>query len=57
MRYPVFVGGENYTGRSPGLVRNDILRRYVREVLASELAAIPEALVIPLGKAVNSATC
>ena len=55
VRYPAFVDGRNYSGRNPDLVRASLLRRYLFEVLAPELAEIPEALVIPLGEKVADA--
>ena len=51
LRYPVFVAGENYGGQKPPVFRSPLLTRQVREQLAPELAAVPDALVIPLGKA------
>jgi len=56
VRYPVLKKGKNYSGRNPSLTSNPILERYVLEVLAPELAMIPDALVIPLGVAVDEAT-
>lgn len=55
VRYPVFVGGENYSGAKPRLMKHPALRRYVFDVLAPELDRIPEALVIPLGRRVDEA--
>lgn len=48
----VFIAGQNYTGGRPPLLATPVLRRYAEEVLAPELAALPEALVIPLGTTV-----
>jgi hypothetical protein len=56
VRYPVLKHGNNYTGRNPSLVGHSILRGYVLDVRAPELAMIPGALVIPLGVAVGQAT-
>ena len=53
LRYPVFVAGKNYGGAHPRLERSAMLTRFVHEQLAAELAAIPDALVLPLGKAVE----
>lgn len=53
IRYPVFVRGENYTGHAPRPLRNSMLREMVFTVLAPELAAVPDALIVPLGKAVE----
>ena len=50
LRYPVFVAGRNYSG-SPGVGRSARLRTYVRGTLGPELAAVSDALIIPLGKA------
>jgi hypothetical protein len=55
VRYPVFVGGANYTGHRPRLVASPLLRRMVETALAEELAAMPGALVIPLGRAAADA--
>jgi hypothetical protein len=55
VRYPVFVAGRNYSGRSPDLVKSDKLRRYLFDLLAPELAAIPRALIVPLGDKVSDA--
>ena len=53
LRYPVFVDGKNYGGGNPPVDRSAMLTRFVHERLAAELAAIPGALVLPLGKAVE----
>ncbi|MEN9937727.1 MAG: hypothetical protein RLZZ387_4306 [Chloroflexota bacterium] len=55
VRYPVFVRGANWTGYGPDPLRHPLLRRFVTESLADELAHMPEALVIPLGKSVSEA--
>jgi hypothetical protein len=53
IRYPVFVRGENYTGHTPRPLRHLVLREMIFSVLAPELAAVPDALIVPLGKAVE----
>jgi hypothetical protein len=53
LRYPVFVDGKNYGGGNPRVDRSTMLTRFVHELLARELAAISDALVLPLGKAVE----
>jgi hypothetical protein len=53
IRYPTFVNGENYTGHSPSLLRTPVLRRFVVDVLAPELAMVPSALIVPLGSAAS----
>lgn len=56
VRYPTFKGNKNYDGQSPKLLADDgILRPYVYDVLAPELALIPDALVVPLGVRVDEA--
>lgn len=56
VRYPVLRDGENYSGRRPRLLSRSLLKRYVVDELAPELALVPDALVIPLGVAVAEAT-
>ena len=51
---PVFVGGEDYSGR-PSFLRNPVLRQAVNEVLAPELRRVSDALVIPLGATAREA--
>jgi hypothetical protein len=53
IRYPVFVRGENYTGHTPRPLRHTVLREMLFTVLAPELSAVPDALIVPLGKAVE----
>jgi hypothetical protein len=55
VRYPVFIDGRNYSGRGPDLVKNHTLRRFLHDLLAPELAQIPDALVVPLGDKVSDA--
>ena len=57
IRYPVFVHGANYTGHAPPILRHPVLRAIVFEVLCPELAEVPGALLIPLGKAVEECLC
>ena len=54
LRYPVFKAGRNYSG-SPAPTTHPELRRMIEFLLAPELAGVPSALVIPLGKAAQSA--
>ena len=55
LRYPVFVNRRN-TGSNPAVPRSPLLRSYVRDLLAPEVTAVPDALVIPLGKATSPAS-
>ncbi|MDY6989239.1 MAG: hypothetical protein SWQ30_14410 [Thermodesulfobacteriota bacterium] len=54
LRYPVFVGGKNYTGHQPPVLRHPVLKRYVDEVFSVEVAMIPEGFIVPLGQAVSN---
>jgi hypothetical protein len=53
--YPVFVKGANYGGGTPPLPRSPILRAFASQVLATELAAFPDTLIVPLGRAAETA--
>ena len=53
LRYPVFVDWKNYGGGSPRVDQSPMLTQFVRSRLAAELHAIPTALILPLGKAVE----
>ncbi len=46
IRYPVFVRRKNYTGHAPKPLRHSTLREIVFTVLAPELAAVPNALIV-----------
>jgi hypothetical protein len=52
--YPVFHEGKNYNG-SPEPTKSPLMTSFMRHVLPAELALVPEALVIPLGKMPNAA--
>ena len=54
LRYPVLVNGENYHG-SPRIGGSPLLTKMVRTNLPSQLAQLPDALIVPLGKAVEEA--
>ena len=51
LRYPVFIEGKNYGGANPGVRQSALLRACVTGTLGLEIAAVPDALIIPLGKA------
>jgi hypothetical protein len=55
LRNPVFVAGRNYTGSSPRIAETPLLRQEVVTTLGPELAQVPDAIVIPLGRAAQSA--
>lgn len=54
LRYPVFVQGKNYTGAQPPLLSNEFLRETAVAFTKEELDRQPRALIIPLGKTVES---
>jgi len=53
IRYPVFIGTQNYTGNNPRLVKSPFLMRFTRQILVPELESIPNAVIVPLGKSVE----
>ena len=53
LRYPVFKAGKNYSGQHPKPAGHPFLRAMLERLCAPELASIPDALIIPLGKAVE----
>jgi hypothetical protein len=53
IQYPAFVEGKNYTGHQPPPLDSPILRAFVEERLAAELASLEAALIVPLGHAVE----
>jgi hypothetical protein len=56
IRYPVFVHGDDYddyTGHAPRPLHHPLLHGMVFDVLSPELAEVPGALIIRLGRAVE----
>lgn len=51
--YPVFINNKNYTGSSPKIMENEILYDYVKNYFYKEASILSDALIIPLGKAVE----
>lgn len=51
--YPVFINHKNYTGSNPKILESEILEDYVRKYFYKEVEKLPNALIIPLGKAVE----
>jgi Uracil DNA glycosylase superfamily len=51
VRYPVFVGEalRNYTGHSPKPLKSDLLMSVVQKLLVPEIAALGDAIVVPMG--------
>ena len=54
LRYPVLIEGSNYRG-SPKIGRSPLLTEIVTINLPYELKQLPNALIVPLGKAVEGA--
>lgn len=54
LRYPVYVGGQNYSG-SPDPMGHPLLRDMIDTHLAEEAAALPKAIWIPLGRHAEAA--
>lgn len=48
LRYPVFVGGKNYSG-APSMARTPILRELLIRCLGEEATAMQDAVWVPLG--------
>lgn len=51
--YPVFINDKNYTGSDPKILDNEVLYSYLRKYFYKEVEKLPNALIIPLGKAVE----
>jgi hypothetical protein len=52
--HPVFVrGGHNDGGSGSTIDRHLSLRAFAQQVLAANLAVLPDALIVPLGKAAS----
>jgi hypothetical protein len=54
--YPVFVNGANYGGAVPPLTTTPILRALVLTMFGASVLMVPDALIVPLGKAASLAT-
>jgi hypothetical protein len=52
---PIFKAGGNYAGLNPRLLKVSALRTFVLEHLAQELTALPQAIIVPLGKVASEA--
>jgi len=51
--YPVFINNKNYTGSNPKILDSEILKTYLKKYFYKEVEKLPNALIIPLGKAVE----
>jgi len=54
LRYPVFVGGKNYSG-SPSMLSVPLLRQQLEATLVEEMRKLPHAIFVPLGPKVTEA--
>lgn len=54
LRYPVFVDNENYSG-APSMLSTALLRKQLIQWFATEMAALPNAVFVPLGPKVTEA--
>ena len=55
VRHPVFINGADWTGHTPPVRSNPLLRRYLWEVMLPELRAVPAAIIVSLGKCASDA--
>jgi hypothetical protein len=55
VRFPVFVGAgrSNYSGHNPRPSASPLLSYVARNILAREIQELPQALIVPLGRAVG----
>jgi hypothetical protein len=51
---PVFRNSENYRGYGPPLLQVPRLKEFVAEHFAAELASMPQAIIVPLGRVADS---
>jgi hypothetical protein len=54
LRFPVFVDGENYSGRPP-ILKTPLLQRQLMKGFAAQAARLPQAIFVPLGPTVGDA--
>ena len=54
LKFPTFLRGKNYEGKSPAMLKHEFLRSVVFERLVPELRSIPNALLLPLGATVEA---
>ncbi len=54
LRYPVFLDNENYSG-APSMLSTALLRKQLMQWFATEMAALPNAVFVPLGPKVTEA--
>ncbi|WP_010283192.1 hypothetical protein [Bacillus timonensis] len=49
IRYPVFYKGKNYSGSTPNMVRNELLKKHIMESFTKEVEILQNPFIIPLG--------
>ena len=49
LRHPVFIAGKNFTGHAKIVTHSALASAMVRGIFLSELAALPDALIVPMG--------
>jgi hypothetical protein len=54
LRYPVFINGANFSG-APSMISTPLLRKHLMKWFAAEVAALPNAIFVPLGPKVSEA--
>lgn len=54
LRYPVFVEGENYSGK-PNMTKHPLLQRYLKRYFTEEAQTLKDAIFIPLGPVATEA--
>lgn len=54
LRYPVFVEGENYSGK-PIMTKHPLLQRYLKRYFSEEAQTLNDAIFIPLGPVATEA--
>ena len=53
LRNPIFINGENYSGSSPKMLKNDFLLAQIESYFLEEVKLLPDAIYIPLGQSVS----
>ena len=53
LRYPVFINHKNYTGYNPKMLKHKYFLNVINNTFIPELSMMKNALLIPLGSAVN----
>ncbi|GAB6991132.1 hypothetical protein JCM16418A_31820 [Paenibacillus pini] len=54
LKYPVFLGSQNYSGAHPSLMNNSFLRSTALTSIEEELQYFHNPLIVPLGKTVEA---